>query len=916
MFNIKNIVNKITERGRESQPNSPGRVQDDILSKQAAEGFLCPRCMKAFPSAEDLQRHYESTHDGESDDVPEVTSPMGFLSLHHEVAERYKRQDGSCSAAENLDIQAISDPEELRRRLADALENKSSLLHEKEKLEQRAAQLARDNVALKAASDEGEGNQVALKERLKVVEAQLAHRESIDDAAVLRQELVQVQRVMDELTREKEKERDELKAELQQLKDLYSAKEAAESGGHEVQQMCRKLGELETQIEHKDKSLRDLQRNLDACRESFNDAETQRKQDSDRIESLKEELGKTCETLEQSRLMVANLGHQLNQLKEERDLLESNSNHLQMLQQELDDLKSKYESTSKQVEDKDEEIKSLQAHLDALSRQKDILKSEFRHRTKLCEELEKTNSGIEDKLKETMKDIAQKKEEISRLESERAELLVQIQAGEGANTAIQQLSQEKILLKEQAEENLKTMQELAAKGEAAEEKIQYFQAKIEELVLQLGNEENKMKSQLTVQSQLEEKLSLKEDDLNKQINENKELKLSMDKLKSNEEANKKKICQLQNDLVAKDSELEEMRSLLMSLRSDLTTARDERKREVAELKAMLQENVASMKQIENDLQNEKSSNAALREDLKNGENALSKLQDVVARKEKAIEVLDTEKAEIQKNLEELAEKEKTHIVQEWKKDVDNYKALLNESKAVIAKEAADKTELEDQMKKQTEIVSNLEKMLSESKSTAQEKEEKLKREASHNESLMKDLAAEVNRNQTLLNELNTTKKLCDVELEKKLEELKNVHASLDEVAGEKLAQLAASQSEQQALLERCYASSAESETQRKSNADLRRKLEESQAALHELGRENQTLQLELEKLVGRKWTEDSDAANCTLCRKEFSLIVRKHHCRNCGQIFCNECSSKMAPLQTNKKPVRVCDSCHNELSNK
>lgn len=54
-------------------------------------------------------------------------------------------------------------------------------------------------------------------------------RESIDDAAVLRQELVQVQRVMDELTREKERERDQLKAELKQLKDLYAPREVTDS---------------------------------------------------------------------------------------------------------------------------------------------------------------------------------------------------------------------------------------------------------------------------------------------------------------------------------------------------------------------------------------------------------------------------------------------------------------------------------------------------------------------------------------------------------------------------------------------------------------------------------------------------------------------------------------------------------------
>lgn len=63
------------------------------------------------------------------------------------------------------------------------------------------------------------------------------------------------------------------------------------------------------------------------------------------------------------------------------------------------------------------------------------------------------------------------------------------------------------------------------------------------------------------------------------------------------------------------------------------------------------------------------------------------------------------------------------------------------------------------------------------------------------------------------------------------------------------AQLAASQSEQQALLERCYANSSESENLRKTITDLRRQLEESQAALHELGRENQTLQVDILRYI-------------------------------------------------------------------
>lgn len=40
----------------------------------------------------------------------------------------------------------------------------------------------------------------------------------------------------------------------------------------------------------------------------------------------------------------------------------------------------------------------------------------------------------------------------------------------------------------------------------------------------------------------------------------------------------------------------------------------------------------------------------------------------------------------------------------------------------------------------------------------------------------------------------------------------------------------------------------------------------------------------------------------------------QHHCRNCGEIFCNSCSEQVAPLpndqgQIGKKPVRVCDEC-------
>ena len=41
----------------------------------------------------------------------------------------------------------------------------------------------------------------------------------------------------------------------------------------------------------------------------------------------------------------------------------------------------------------------------------------------------------------------------------------------------------------------------------------------------------------------------------------------------------------------------------------------------------------------------------------------------------------------------------------------------------------------------------------------------------------------------------------------------------------------------------------------------------------------------------RAWVRDSERSGCVECGTKFTLFVRRHHCRRCGDIFCNECSS-------------------------
>ncbi|XP_059518529.1 RUN and FYVE domain-containing protein 2 isoform X5 [Myotis daubentonii] len=101
------------------------------------------------------------------------------------------------------------------------------------------------------------------------------------------------------------------------------------------------------------------------------------------------------------------------------------------------------------------------------------------------------------------------------------------------------------------------------------------------------------------------------------------------------------------------------------------------------------------------------------------------------------------------------------------------------------------------------------------------------------------------------------------------------------------------------------------------NQQLKKIYHEKEQALQELGNKLSESKLKIEDikeankaLQGLVWLKDKEATHCKLCEKEFSLSKRKHHCRNCGEIFCNACSDNELPLPSSPKPVRVCDSCH------
>jgi hypothetical protein len=58
------------------------------------------------------------------------------------------------------------------------------------------------------------------------------------------------------------------------------------------------------------------------------------------------------------------------------------------------------------------------------------------------------------------------------------------------------------------------------------------------------------------------------------------------------------------------------------------------------------------------------------------------------------------------------------------------------------------------------------------------------------------------------------------------------------------------------------------------------------------------------------WMLDEETNVCCVCANKFSMIARRHHCRNCGMVVCSKCSPKIINVDSyGQKPQRVCTNC-------
>lgn len=66
------------------------------------------------------------------------------------------------------------------------------------------------------------------------------------------------------------------------------------------------------------------------------------------------------------------------------------------------------------------------------------------------------------------------------------------------------------------------------------------------------------------------------------------------------------------------------------------------------------------------------------------------------------------------------------------------------------------------------------------------------------------------------------------------------------------------------------------------------------------------------KVKRPQWIDDAQCSACSKCASQFSAFNRRHHCRQCGLLYCGSCSAKKIALPELEyhKPVRACDCCY------
>ncbi|XP_020495055.1 RUN and FYVE domain-containing protein 1 [Labrus bergylta] len=292
-------------------------------------------------------------------------------------------------------------------------------------------------------------------------------------------------------------------------------------------------------------------------------------------------------------------------------------------------------------------------------------------------------------------------------------------------------------------------------------------------------------------------------------------------------------------------------------------------------------------------------------------------------------------------------KEEKHIRQELERELELQVVLKQEMEMamkLLEKDSHEKQDTLAALRLQLDQVKTLNVQMFHKAQDSQREAEKKQAEAvqleqkmDEMEKAMKELELRLQNSERQCKQSDQSDKDMKVELEEKVDALQKQLTDLDTQRLGLENELRSEREQRQSLqkaLQREQDNSIELRTQlqqlqglhtelqdlKQEKQQLQQICEQQEQALQEMGLHLSQSKLKMEDfkevnkaLKGHAWLKDDEATQCKQCQKEFSIARRKHHCRNCGDIYCNHCSGNEMALPSYPRPVRVCDMCHTLL---
>ncbi|CAF0973189.1 unnamed protein product [Rotaria sp. Silwood1] len=862
------------------------------------EGFLCPICHHKFNDHISLAEHYTKTHEQGSTIVDEDTTKE---ESNRDIA-MWKQQ---FTASEESRI-IISNELIQQKQRADDLEEELQLLQKHLKATQtKVIEQSQEIANLKATKDiydiqlanfthELLNTQAELKEKDHQVATlcdDLIPRSTNDDVDVLKRELITVQQRMDEISLEKEQEIEKLRFALA-----------------ENYQCTEKLNKLENIFNQ----------NLLIYDEMINKNTSQI---SIEINEIKQFIKLTRERKEKFQMAI----------KYMRNCLTENQTQIEQLKQTNIQLNNDLEQR-KQFNDKlINDLQIEQKQTNSYRNQIELLTNEIHELEKTLNELQNEKNQLiqtkidSDENNERQNFVRQITQEKDQYEQQTKELRIQIKQ---INNERQQIQDEFDHISKQYSQ------------------ITYEKNELQHKQIQLNHEIDLLKKQL--------------DDNNKekkqQINELKHELSTVHEQYMNIEANFQKTNEYNDN---QKQEIEQLKNDLIQQNNRFEHEKNELEEKINQHEQINNENKLQLNTIQNEKNNiEQQLQTTLSQlniKLDQKDNYINRLLTGIRRAHKIYQHLQQNIHTNQMNLLttiEQAEQEsrliRTQTLEQIHEEFTNYltivHTIITDSKIKLEKQIEiDNLKLfeqQQQTEKQLNIIKDEYDKLMKKYHEEKQKFEIQLGELNHN--LLQVSESLSNANQTvdiqqekyekqinsLENELESRTKKYEMQLLALTENLATVRSEL-RITNEKLsnvhqikseksdieARLVVNQDERRVLLERSLASESKNEKLIFENNQLIKKNTDLESALQEIAREYQVLQIQTNKLNQRRWLNDDDINACMKCNQTFSVTQRKHHCRNCGNIFCDSCSSKTAIVAaSSKKPQRVCDQCYKDLT--